>query len=167
MFELAASIIHTANFSDFSQAIATMGVTSRRSGHPGEHQLLVMRTSSQLIWLSIEGNLSARKQLVCPHLLKRATHVVHFSRSHPHFSVNPTLRVLFDMIVSLKWTKLSQWLSYLQASSYTGPPCPDTERHPRRIISRCSARSAQPCTPSCPRSHGTGRTAKPGSHCVF
>ena len=137
-----------------------MGIIIRRSGHPGEHQLPVMRTSSQLIWLSIEGNLSARKQLVCPHLLKRATHVVDFSRSHPHFSIMPTLRVLFDMIMSLKGTKLSQWLSYLQANSYTGPPCPDTERHPRSGISRCSARSAQSCTPLCPRSHGTGRTAK-------
>lgn len=165
MFELAASI-HTATFIDFLEAMATMIVFSWRSGHPGEHQLLVMRASSQLTWLSIEGNLSARRQLVCPHLLKRATHVVDFCRSHPHFSVKPTLPVLFDMTMSLKWTKLSQWLSYLQANSYTGPPCPDTERHPRSCISRCSARSAQSCTPSCPRSHGTGRTAKSGSHCV-
>jgi hypothetical protein len=144
-----------------------MSTTNRQSIDPSDPQLF--RHASQLIGNMAlgRGKFVGKKAAGLSASSETRNTRRRFSRSHPHFPVKPTLHVLLDMIVSLVQTKLSQWLSNLQANSYTEPPCPDIERHTRSGISWCSARSAHPCTPLCRRSHGTGRTAKPGSHCVF
>lgn len=167
MFELVASIC-TADFIYFLQAIATTEVVSRRSGHPCEHQ--VLRRASQLVsnMAHGRGRTVGNKAAGLSASSETRNTRRQFLAKPSTFPCRATLHVLFDMTMSLVWTKLSQWPPYLQASSHTGPSCPDTERHPRSGISRCSSCSAPVCTPSCPKSHGTARTAEPGSHyCVF